>query len=161
MKHTIKLLAVAAGIFATVTEADTDYYNVHGTNCHSTTLGLMGEAAQHGLGNGNSAQALTVACPVTIPEKNYTEAYLNFSGYDRSGNDNLSCTLNFSDDTGNSFSTATSKTTGSSNYSIKYGNAVRIYPTNAQTVMWINCRIPPTNNGWMSVLTSVYTTLSY
>lgn len=161
MNNTIKMLAVAAGILAIRSEAATNYYSVHGSICHSITPGVMGEVAQHGLGNNSSTQALTVACPITVPYRNYTEGYLSLSGYDRSANDYLSCTMNFADDTGNSYNTATSKTTGSSNYDIRYGNGVRVSPTATGSMMWITCRIPPTYNGWMSVLTSVYATMTY
>jgi hypothetical protein len=154
------MLAVAVGIFAARSEALTDYYRVYGNSCYSITPGLMGEVSQHGLGNTTSAQGMKVACPVTIPEKNYTEGYLSFSGYDRSGNDNLSCTMNFSNNTGDVLNTVTSNTTGSG-HGIKFGNGVRVTPTGAQKIMWITCRIPPTYDGWMSLLTSVYMTLNY
>lgn len=161
VKHAITMLAVAAAILATRSEAVTDHYRVYGNTCHSITPGLMGEVSQHGLGNITSAQGMRVACPLTIPEKNYTEGSLSFTGFDRSGNDGLSCTLNFSSNNGDVFNTVTSNTTGSDNFAIKFGNTVRVVPTGAQKIMWITCRIPPTYNGWMSVLTAVYVTVTY
>lgn len=161
MKHSMMMLALAAGIFASRSEAVTDYYNVYGNSCYSTTPGLMGEVSQHGLGNISSAQGMKVACPLTIPNRNYTEGYISFSGFDRSGNDALSCTMNFSSNNGDVLNTVTTSTIGSSNYAIKYGDGVRVSPTGAQKILWITCRIPPTYNGWMSVLTSVYVSVTY
>ncbi len=162
MKKMISMLAVAAGFLAARPEAATDYYRVQGNLCYSTTQGMSGQYAQHGIGNSSSTQAMYLACPVTIPEKNYTEGTLNFTGYDRSGNDNISCTMNWTDNTGNAYSFVTSNTTGSDNYNVKFGNTVRVSPVGAQKIMWVSCRLPPTyNGGWMSVLTGIYVWLNY
>jgi hypothetical protein len=159
----MKMLVLVAGIFATKSESfTTNYYRIHGASCHSTTPGLTGEAFQYGIGNPSSTQALNVACPVTVPELNYTEGYLAFLGYDRHGTDAVSCTMNFTNNDGSISNSVSTATTGSDLSKVKYGNGVRVSPTGVQKILWLNCRIPPTyNGGWMSILTSLYIGLTY
>jgi hypothetical protein len=141
----MKMLVLAAGVFATKSESYTDYYRIYGTSCHSITPGLMGEVFQYGIGNPSSTQALNVVCPVTVPELNYTEGYLAFTGYDRNGADDLSCSMNFSNNDGNVLNSVSTAT-----------------PTGAQKILWLGCRIPPTyNGGWMSILTALNINLKY
>lgn len=162
MKSALSILVMVAGILATKTAANTDQYEIHGSSCHSTTPGLMGEAAQWGLGNNSPTQALVVVCPVTVPQKNYTEGYISLSGYDRHPTDALSCTINFSSDDGGGLNSAKSSTTGVDLTKVKYGNGVRATPTATRNILWVSCRIPPKDSqGWMSVLTSVYFTMTY
>jgi hypothetical protein len=159
----MKMLVLVAGIFATKSESfTTNYYRIHGASCHSTTPGLTGEAFQYGIGNPSSTQALNVVCPVTVPELNYTEGYLAFTGYDRNGADDLSCSMNFSNNDGNVLNSVSTATTGSDLSKLKFGNGVRVTPTGAQKILWLGCRIPPTyNGGWMSILTALNINLKY
>lgn len=163
MKKAMTILFLAAGIFAAKSQAAYTYsYEIHGSSCHSTTPGVMGEASQYGLGNNSSTQALVVVCPITVPQQRYIEGYISLSGFDRHGTDNLSCTMNFSSEDGYGLVSAKSSTSGSDLSKVKYGNGVRVSPTAANDILWVSCRIPPTyNSGWMSMLTSVYMTLSY
>jgi len=159
--NAMKIWVVVAAVFAAKSEATTDYYRIYGNSCHSITHGLTGEYAQHGFGNNSSTQALTVVCPVTVPDENYSEGYIGMAGYDRHPTEILSCTMNFSSPDGNVLNTATSKTSGSDNFNVKYGNGVRVSPTSDHHILWESCRIPPKSGGWMSVLTSVYLNLTY
>jgi hypothetical protein len=155
----MKMLVLVAGIFATKSMAETEYFTIYGNSCQSTTEGLMGQVSQHGLGNPSPTTALNVVCPVTLPVRspNYSEGYISLSGFDRHGSEGVSCTMNFSSITGDVINSVTSTTRGSSISVIKYGNGVRVTPSATSENLWVTCRIPPTyNGGWMSVLTSVY-----
>jgi hypothetical protein len=159
MKNAMKILAMAAGIFATGSEAASNYYKIYGNSCFSATPGLTARITNSGIYNPSSTEAMTVICPITVPDVNYTEGYIGFSGWLRNATDNLSCTLNFSstDGLGTNSNKATISTSGAF---VQYASA-RVNPAAGNSNAWVHCRIPKTYDATPSYLTRVVLTLTY
>jgi hypothetical protein len=157
----MKMMILIAGIFTASSEAALmDDYEFHGNSCHSTTPGLTARISQYGVYNASSTQAMTVACPVVLPELVYTSGFLAFWGYNRNDNDDLSCTINFSSTEGSGLQSRNA-VIANSGTPLQSGKSGRLVPTADNINFWMYCRIPPTQNGAASHVTRVILSMEY
>jgi hypothetical protein len=162
MKDAMKFLFLAAGLCAARSaEAASLYYNLHGNSCFSTTPGLVGNTSNTGVWNPSSTTAMTVSCPLQIPDKIYTQQYIGIAAYNRNINGPVSCTFSMISDDGKGATSATASIVGTG-ADVKYASA-RNFPAATHVNPSLTCRIPPlpSGGGSFSFLTSVYIVLDY
>ena len=153
------LLILAATLCgAKAASALTNDYLIKGTSCVSVTSGNNGVHTQWGIYNANTA-AMTVTCPLPLPNKNYLSASVQVRGYNRNAADPLSCTLLSTDLNGDLPSSglanvpfhATAPMTGTA----------WVNPVPLTNFLSLSCRIPSQTATGKSYLTSIYVVANY
>lgn len=161
MKKTVLLPILAAALCAASSASAATYdYLIKGTSCVSTTPGNNGTHGQWGIFNDNTAAAMTVTCPLPLPNKNYLSATLQVRGYNRNAADPLSCTLLSTDLNGDLPATGTANVPFHATLPMT-GNA-GLNPVPLTNWISLSCRIPArTAANGRSYLTSIYVAANY
>lgn len=127
---------------------------VHGNSCFNASAGTSLNYSQWGPYN-NSNTGITVNCPIGLPQQNYTSIKYSVTGWSRNNSANkLSCTFSTTGNTGGALASSTATVPYNLN-SAQNGNGQTFPTPNITPWPYLTCYIPPSENGWLSYLSTI------
>lgn len=127
---------------------------VHGNSCFSPTPAPGLSYSQWGPSNSGNT-AIIVHCPLGLPDQAFSSIRFFVGGWSRNNATKLQCTLNTTDVYGGSLASNTAIVPYNLN-SGKFSPIAITVPVGAATAWpYLTCLIPPTENGWVSYLSTI------